>query len=365
MKIIRAEIAPVFSIYLDAIRFLAALSVVLHHTWELVFPKFPLPWPGHTAVVVFFVISGYVIAHAAAHPNASLRLYAGNRLARVLSVSIPAILLGLFIAPMAGTSMINNAGPMDLSILDMVANSVFSLFFLGQSWGFDFNPPYNPPFWSLCFEVWYYVIFAAWTYSSKRFRLLATVITMLLAGPKILLLMPVWLLGVAIYRWAPKMPQSYALALFMLSSVIGLLFFWFDISVTIRTAMAAQWPTFMRSIHGANQFVGDFFMGLVVSANFIAAANLTTMFKAVIKVEKPIRYLASFTFSTYLYHMPLAVLLWNGLAIHSAAQFYGLLFIGIFVLAQATERRVTYFRALMLRSVFVRTRRQSIYSKAN
>ena len=365
MKITRAEIAPVFSIYLDAIRFLAALSVVLHHTWELVFPKFSLPWPGHTAVVVFFVISGYVIAHAAAHPNASLRLYAGNRLARVLSVSIPAILLGLFIAPMAGTSMINNAGPMDLSVTEMVAHSVFNLFFLGQSWGFDFNPPYNPPFWSLCFEVWYYAIFAAWAYSPKRFRLLTTATAALLAGPKILLLMPVWLLGVAIYRWAPKMAQGYALALFMVSSVTGVLFFWFDVSVTIRTAMAAQWPTFMLSIQGANQFVGDFLMGLLVSANFIAAANLTTMFKGVIRFEKPIRYLASFTFSTYLYHMPLAVLLWNGLAIHSAAGFYGLLAVGIFLLAQATERRVTYFRALMLRSVFMRTRRQSSYSVVN
>jgi hypothetical protein len=175
----------------------------------------------------------------------------------------------------------------------------------------------------------------------------------LLAGPKILLLMPVWLLGVAIYRWVPKMAKGYVLALFVTSSVTGLLFFWFDVSVTIRTAMAAQWLTFMLSIHGANQFVGDFLMGLLVSANFIAAANLTTIFKGVIRFEKPIRYLASFTFSTYLYHMPLAVLLWNGLAIHSVAGFYGFLAVGIFLLAQVTERRVTYFRAFMLRSMFM------------
>lgn len=52
------------SLYLDAVRFLAALVVLLHHTWPLLFPDFPLPWPGHSAVVVFFVLSGYVIAHA-------------------------------------------------------------------------------------------------------------------------------------------------------------------------------------------------------------------------------------------------------------------------------------------------------------
>lgn len=184
----------------------------MHHTWKLVFPKFPVPWPGHTAVVVFFVISGYVIAHAAAHPNASLRLYAGNRVARLLSVSIPAILLGLFIAPVVGTSMINNSGPMDLSVMEMVARSVLNLFFLGQSWRLDFTLPYNPPFWSPCFEVWYYAIFAAWTYSPKRFMLLTTAAMALLAGPKILLLMPVWLLGVAIYRWTSKMAQGEPLA---------------------------------------------------------------------------------------------------------------------------------------------------------
>jgi ammonia channel protein AmtB len=47
------------------------------------------------------------------------------------------------------------------------------------------------------------------------------------------------------------------------------------------------------------------------------------------------------------------VLLWNGLAIHSVAGFYGFLAVGIFLLAQVTERRVTYFRAFMLRSMFM------------
>ena len=52
------------SLYLDLVRFLATVAVLLFHLWPQWFPGFPLPWPGHAAVIVFFVLSGFVIAHA-------------------------------------------------------------------------------------------------------------------------------------------------------------------------------------------------------------------------------------------------------------------------------------------------------------
>ena len=53
-----------FSIYLDAIRFCMAFLVFFYHS---AFPNF-LPWlpwvdVGHHAVIVFFVLSGLVIAY--------------------------------------------------------------------------------------------------------------------------------------------------------------------------------------------------------------------------------------------------------------------------------------------------------------
>lgn len=66
------------------------------------------------------------------------------------------------------------------------------------------------------------------------------------------------------------------------------------------------------------------------------------------------------------YRRPLTVLLWNGLAIHSAAVgFYGSIAPGIFLLAQATERRVKDFRELVQRSVIMDTKRQASHPGMN
>lgn len=92
------------SLYLDLIRFLSAVVVVLHHTWPIVFPSFPLPWPGHSAIVTFFVLSGYVIAHSA-RPEVGLRAYAYNRIARILPVTLAAMMLSVAISPFSEPSV--------------------------------------------------------------------------------------------------------------------------------------------------------------------------------------------------------------------------------------------------------------------
>ena len=56
---------------LDGVRGLAALFVVLHHSWLMAYPGFPNGgWPawttplayGHLAVAVFIILSGYSLA---------------------------------------------------------------------------------------------------------------------------------------------------------------------------------------------------------------------------------------------------------------------------------------------------------------
>jgi peptidoglycan/LPS O-acetylase OafA/YrhL len=83
-----------FSIYLDLIRFTAALFVFISHV-----PRFSGSWLwqltgfGHEAVVIFFVLSGFVISYVVFDKNESPQKYITNRLSRIYSVSIPAILL--------------------------------------------------------------------------------------------------------------------------------------------------------------------------------------------------------------------------------------------------------------------------------
>jgi hypothetical protein len=58
----------------------------------------------------------------------------------------------------------------------------------------------HSPFWSLGYEFWYYMLYAAACFVPGPGRKCSAVLLpCLICGPKILLLMPVWLLGVAAY----------------------------------------------------------------------------------------------------------------------------------------------------------------------
>jgi hypothetical protein len=186
--------------------------------------------------------------------------------------------------------------------------------------------------------VWYYAVFGAWFFSPARWRLPISVGVIAAAGLKIALLMPVWLLGVALYRSKIMLSQRVALPLFVASILVWLAFFWFDCSVAIRTHLMSVRPE-IKSLNGANQFVGDYLLALIVAANFIAAASLGNRLRLLFNLEKYIRYFASFTLSVYLFHMPLTVLIWNGLGVRSPTGFAVLLVLGIFLLGSLTERK--------------------------
>ena len=347
----RKSIDPGLSIYFDFIRIIAAVIVLLHHLWPLLFPEFPLPWPGHEAVVVFFVLSGYVIAYTASTPTTRLTTYAGHRAVRILSVAIPALLLSIAVAPFADGAYIQNAGPMEIGFDHFLFSMLINAVFLGQSFGLNEHPPFNPPFWSICYEVWYYVIFAAWTYSSRRWRIALTVVALALAGTKIVFLLPVWLLGVWLFHNMPKLHQRNALILFGASTLAAFTFYWTSASHLIRAHAFLVAPDLMASLNGSNQFVGDFILGLFVTANFTAIASLGTCLRPLRHVEKTIRYASTYTLSTYLYHMPLAVLIWNGFGVHDAISFSCLMIGFIVALGMLTERRVGFYRVVLRKSM--------------
>ena len=85
-----------FSVYLDLLRFGAAMMVLLFHMRNLKIGPDKLlnliPAKGHDFVVLFFVLSGYVISATVDRKNQSLRDYALDRMARVYSVAIPALI---------------------------------------------------------------------------------------------------------------------------------------------------------------------------------------------------------------------------------------------------------------------------------
>ena len=343
-------LTPVFSLYLDLARFGAAFVVAMSHVWPMLFPEHPLPWPGHDAVVIFFVLSGLVIAHATDRPDRTFSIYIQHRAARIGSVAIPALLLSMAIAPAIPSDITIYAAPVIADSHEFWTRLALNAVFLGQSWSLDLSPPINAPYWSLNFEIWYYVFYGVWTYCALRWKVPLALLAALIAGPKILMLMPIWYLGVAIYRIKFLFSERVALLLFVATIVGGLAYFWFDISILIRSKMIALWPGFMATLHGSNQFVGDTLLGLIVATNFVAASRLSNNMRHILRFQRPIKFASSFTFSTYLYHMPMFSFLWGVANFRSPLLILPLLALGVAVLGQFTERQLPVCRRMLERA---------------
>ena len=190
-----------FSLYLDLIRVSAALAVVFFHA---TFQQNGGDWfhaartIGPDAVIVFFVLSGLVISYVVDTKESSPRLYISSRLARLWSVLIPALavtylinLFGVRIYPALPNWIVTDGSAWRL---------LPSAFFVNELWFVPVVPLSDIPVWSIGFEFWYYVFFGVIIFAPEKWRYIAVSVVALLAGPRILLLFPIWLLGVADHR---------------------------------------------------------------------------------------------------------------------------------------------------------------------
>jgi peptidoglycan/LPS O-acetylase OafA/YrhL len=340
-----SALPPVLSVYLDLVRFGAAVVVVLSHAWPVLVPGHDLPWPGHQAVVVFFVLSWLVIAHASTRPGLSAGEYAIHRAARIWSVAIPALLLSLIAAAAVGT-----AGQLEAPSVEgqfgAIPNLVLNAVFAGQLWFADVQPPFDSAYWSLNYEVWYYALFGAWFFLRGRPRVLTIVVIAAVAGPKILLLLPIWVLGVVLYRHQPALSERVALLIFLASAGLALLFVGLGAGIEVRHALWPYGSGVLRLLGGSNEFLTDWLFGLIVAANFAAAAQLGRYGDILLRFTSPIRAAAGHTFSAYLYHQPLLAFIvlvagwrhWTGLL---------LLALGVAILAQCTEKQLPAVRRFL------------------
>jgi peptidoglycan/LPS O-acetylase OafA/YrhL len=299
-----------FSIYLDLVRFAAAVLVVIFHSniRGIIAQPLPLSGHGHAAVMIFFVLSGYVISYIAAERERDPLDYWASRLSRFYSLAIPAVLLcplldlgGEALAP----QFYDGKTTHDLWWLRIIS----SLSYTNELWTLSIMSFSNVPYWSLCYEMWYYVLFAIITFTRGTKRIVLFTLTCLFLGPKILLLGPVWVLGVVLHRWQ----RLYQLAawqywtLFLASIPAYLLFHHFQLSelgsTWLKELIGAKWH---KQAAFSRYFITDYLLALVICANFIGFRGIAHHFAApLIACEHPIRWIASFTFSLYLLHQPL------------------------------------------------------------
>lgn len=310
---VRAGMPGAISLYLDLVRFLAALCVFITHAK---YPRFTNGWLdgvgryGSDAVMIFFVLSGLVIAHVTQTKERDLESYAIARLARLWSVALPALLLSL-VADSIGRHLYPPvyAGPWDQGdqpSLRLFANTLFQ----GQSWFANLLPFTNTPYWSLGYEFWYYALFASGLFLRGGLRWLSLLLCCVLCGPKILLLLPVWLLGVGVYCFVQSnlIPLQIGWLLWI-GSFVGYGLYrslGFPGYLLWRTIQWLGEPFVMEQLLWSKDFVGNYVVALFVAANFVGFWRIRATFDALLQHgQRPIRFLAGFTFSVYLFHMPL------------------------------------------------------------
>ncbi|MTK63133.1 MAG: acyltransferase [Methanobacterium sp.] len=286
------------SIYLDALRIAAAVAVALSHlSWGKIsggFLWFIQPY-GHDAVVVFFVLSGYVISFTAAAKDKSLRDYAVSRLARLYSVILPALLL-TGIADTIGQAL-GGTAYVHAEETHPVLRLLCAALFLSHTWQHSLTVLSNHAYWSMPYEFWYYALFGSAFYLRGRIRVVAIAASAAIAGPNILMMFPIWLAGVAANRFSERfiVPPVLARILFVATLLaLPALAVWADGFGAVQRHYSDDWPPGFAAF--------DYGLGAVLAVNIIAARWAGLRFG---RTEKPIRVAAGFTFSTYLFHLPL------------------------------------------------------------
>lgn len=300
------------SVYLDLVRVGAAIVVLVTHlAYTELSGGMLAPWRllGNDAVMVFFVLSGYVIAHVAATREDTPRDYMLSRLARLWSVALPAL---------AVTMVLDRTGAM-LSPLDYsvwwyqdawpAVRVLTALSFTNELWFLSIRPFSNGPYWSLGYEFWYYAIFAAWIFLKGARRAWVVLALCLLVGPKILLLFPIWLLGVWVYRrnQAGGVGLRVGAALFFGSLALYALFRWSGAPAMLlaETQGLLGKPVVDGMLRFSNEFAASYIIGPLVAAHFVGAFALSRHLERWTAPAAPfIRWLAQSTFTIYLVHYP-------------------------------------------------------------
>jgi peptidoglycan/LPS O-acetylase OafA/YrhL len=190
------------SLRLDALRALAALMVFIYHLSYLGYAGRALPAEvGRLGVLVFFVMSGYVIAYVTECKHRDLQHYMNARFARLFYVFLPALLLTV-VCDALGRELDSALYTRYPDVYEARAwlRLPFFIGFLFENALFSLRWFSNGPMWSIAYEFWYYALYGVLAYTSGQRRLALLASALLLAGWKIMLLAPVWWAGVLLYR---------------------------------------------------------------------------------------------------------------------------------------------------------------------
>jgi peptidoglycan/LPS O-acetylase OafA/YrhL len=182
---------------------------------------------------------------------------------------------------------------------------ILSALFLDQSWALEIYPFAVGPYWSLCYEVAYYLIFGLFVFSTGWIRLPFVIAGCAIAGPKILILLPCWLFGVAAYKLRERALGKYGdLATAIGAPLLLVVAFHFGLK-NIANDLSESVSAFRY--RPSDGFVRDWLVAGTFAIHLWAMCRISVVFPPILKSTS--RKLADMSFSLYLPHLPLLYLL--------------------------------------------------------
>lgn len=283
------------STLLHAIRWMAAVIVLLGHAQMYARQKtgsgaFAWEYVGdhaHAGVVIFFVLSGFVIAWSVdKSAELSWKKYYVDRFSRIYSV-LPIAIIFTVIADWIGRGLSSSYGDPHLIPQDNYwVRFLVNLFSVQGFQGYRVQFGSNPALWSIGYEFFYYIVFGLMYFwrgiFKSRIKLASAVVLGLffLAGAKITLYFLIWSLGFVAYRIQKQVTLSLG-------------YFWLFLAAVLLVNHFVVYKAL-----GDIEYLRDFSLGLAVSALFIPAAPSV----GTIRIHK---FMADFSYSLYAFHMPI------------------------------------------------------------
>ncbi|MDJ0629605.1 MAG: acyltransferase [Rhodobacter sp.] len=369
------------SIWLDVLRCAAALAVLFGHLAHVRFTNGDFYVLreiniASDAVVVFFVISGLVIAFAADR-DGTPGIYAFNRITRLLSVVIPALILTVILDAI-GTQITPSAYPapyyQPASYTDFLLRGVT----LSTEWTGLFDRirlGTNGPLWSLSYEVAYYILFGIAVFCRGIARVLGLGLVALIVGWPILALFPAWLLGVLVWRHVSTTPTDAINPIFAWSLV-------FVPAVLLIAARRAGIPDILTELTAAavapashhvmlgysDEVLWNSLIALAVALHLAGIASVLRgrAFDMHTPRVRAIRWFAGGTFSIYAVHYP--ILHFLDAVLPADTPFYNfkmavLTLAACFCFAHLFERPIKAFRGFFVKVHIGRMLRASLRQK--
>ena len=311
-------------IFLDLLRGTAAIAVCISHIRNYFFVDFrdilkpnyfdivfyALTSLGHSAVIIFFVLSGYLIGGKVINlyqkNKYNAKKYVINRLVRLWVVLVPALILTFLIDTLgdsitggsgyngvwnylvpSGPSMSNSSE--SLSFRTFIGNIFFLQTIIVPTFGS------NTPLWSLSNEFWYYMLFpiiiGLFYYKKTILKVILLMLIILFFS-----YFPVEIIGGFIF-WCIGSIASYLKPcnIFNKSLIVKII-----ISIIIFTL------SLLSQLYLKN-YIGDLLLSLGTGLLLFFLVNINFNNYLIKKFSK---FTSSISYSLYLYHFPIVTFMW-------------------------------------------------------